>query len=211
MMPHGAFSGRLLVALCLVSGTSAHGFMTLPSSRQPGAPGLNLNFTDHANAWYTKTGPLLVNATICDRALLTMAMAADGVGIVCGKSDGTKTHPWRAPGAVAIQSPCGNKVTRGPGGETLPPTARSVWQAGTAVEVAMAATNNHGGGYSYRLCPSDSKTTEACFQKHHLNFADNIHTVRFANGSSLQIPARRTTSTPGNRMWKEKEKLAAWR
>ena len=30
--------------------------------------------------------------------------------------------------------------------------------------------NNHGGGYSYRLCPAGEPLTEACFQRHPLPF-----------------------------------------
>ena len=30
----------------------------------------------------------------------------------------------------------------------------------------MQVLNNHGGGYSYRLCPAGEKLTEECFQKH---------------------------------------------
>lgn len=192
---------RLLTLLMLWKGSWSHGFLTVPSARQPGAPGLDLSFSHHANSWYSKTAPIPVKATICDRSLLTTGMAVAGRGEVCGKADGTITKPWRAPGSVIMSSPCGNLNTRGPGGETLPPTKRTTWYAGSVVEVGAAVTNNHGGGYAYRLCPANSAITEECFQQHHLAFADNTHTVRYVNGSMLQIPARRTTSTPGARMW----------
>jgi hypothetical protein len=32
--------------------------------------------------------------------------------------------------------------------------------------VCRAINANHGGGYSYRLCPSSANATEECFQQH---------------------------------------------
>ena len=52
-------------------------------------------------------------------------------------------------------------------GSLLPPTPaalRPKWKAGSSVEVAWGVRYNHGGGYSYRLCPASEKLTEACFQ-----------------------------------------------
>lgn len=182
-----------------VIGVWSHGFMTLPTGRQPGAPGLDLAYSHNAKSWYSDTPPLSVEPTVCDRGLLTTGMAVESKKVPCGSRDSTATKPWRAPGSVAIHSPCGNLV--GQDGSTLPPTDRTQWQAGTAVEVAAAITANHGGGWSFRLCPASSALTEACFQAHHLAFADDISTVHFRNGSTLEIQARRTTSTPGARMW----------
>ena len=50
-------------------------------------------------------------------------------------------------------------------GSKLAPTAPgATWKAGDVVEVAWTLQANHGGGYSYRLCPADEPLTEACFQ-----------------------------------------------
>lgn len=56
-------------------------------------------------------------------------------------------------------------------GSALPHTPSGVtWAAGSAVEVAWTLQANHGGGYSYRLCPLGEELNEACFQKYPLNF-----------------------------------------
>ena len=44
------------------------------------------------------------------------------------------------------------------------------WAIGGAAEVTWQVRNNHGGGYSYRLCPAGEPLTEACFQRHPLPF-----------------------------------------
>ena len=40
-------------------------------------------------------------------------------------------------------------------------------------EVTWQVRNNHGGGYSYRLCPADVLLSEECFQDHPLDFVAN--------------------------------------
>ena len=45
----------------------------------------------------------------------------------------------------------------------LPIAAPTAWSAGGTAEVAWQVTANHGGGYSYRLCPKSEVITEACF------------------------------------------------
>merc|ERR1712224_200947 len=67
-------------------------------------------------------------------------------------------------------------------GNDLPKTDRTMWTAGGTAKVAFAALFNHGGGYSYRLCPADSAQTEECFQKTHLEFADDTTTVHWTTG-----------------------------
>jgi len=51
---------------------------------------------------------------------------------------------------------------------------------------------NHGGGWSWRLCPKSASVTEACFQQHILDFADANQTLRFTDGHDVVIPARHT-------------------
>jgi hypothetical protein len=41
----------------------------------------------------------------------------------------------------------------GVNGLELPAKSPTVWPKGSTQEVAWAITANHGGGYSYRLCP----------------------------------------------------------
>merc|ERR1712087_241058 len=109
---------------------------------------------------------------------------------------GTIHNPWRAPGTAPLYSPCGADggnpmgCPRGNadpagcagGGYGHGPTAEehydrggfskaftTQWKAGSVVETAMAITANHGGGYSFRLCPRPANgmkdLTEECFQK----------------------------------------------
>ena len=47
--------------------------------------------------------------------------------------------------------------------------------------------NNHGGGYSYRLCPADEPLTEACFQRHPLAFDRTKQALVVANGEKTSI------------------------
>eukprot|EP01050_Picozoa_sp_SAG11_P035933 SAG11_NODE_13419_length_656_cov_0.551167_1_plen_72_part_00 len=54
----------------------------------------------------------------------------------------------------------------------------------------------HGGGYAYRLCPASSALTEACFQRHPLQFAPNKSALLLPGGSRIPIaPLRVTTGT----------------
>ena len=50
---------------------------------------------------------------------------------------------------------------------------------------------NHGGGYQYRLCPSDKPLTEACFKATPLAFVGQ-QSLQFQNGSRLAIPSSYT-------------------
>ena len=91
----------------------------------------------------------------------------------------SRQNPWRAPGAAAVDSPCGgfggnmhgchnNDGTPAPcviGGIPNGPDARDYynqgklaknikrtrWQKGSVVETAYILYSNHAGGYSYRL------------------------------------------------------------
>merc|ERR1711977_535144 len=97
--------------------------------------------------------------------------------------DSYRYNPWRAPGHAPVVDPCGqaggkypsqkiggdsvyyNTSNAGMGmmGSMLPPSPnRTLWKAGTYVEVAWGPRYNHGGGYSYRLCPRSEPLTEEC-------------------------------------------------
>jgi hypothetical protein len=50
-------------------------------------------------------------------------------------------------------------------GSTLPHMDTGVvWTLGKTAQVTWQVLNNHGGGYSYRLCPLEDELTEACFR-----------------------------------------------
>lgn len=66
---------------------------------------------------------------------------------------------------------------------------------------------NHGGGYSYRLCPASSALTEECFNAVHLNFSGSS-ALRWGGadaGRSFSFNATRTSvgTTPPGSMWQK--------
>eukprot|EP01051_Picozoa_sp_SAG22_P019108 SAG22_NODE_3423_length_1720_cov_1.367057_2_plen_209_part_00 len=81
-----------------------------------------------------------------------------------------------------------------------PGPAMAHWTAGTSVEVAWGIRFNHGGGYSYRLCPAGEPLTEKCFMRHHLNFT-GMPSLRYADGKQTYFKGRCTregTNPPGS-------------
>lgn len=132
-------------------------------------------------------------------------------GHSAGSIDGMKYHPWRAPGFAPVESPCGLAggyytptngfpgnggyppagVQHGMDGRHVPESVRSVWPKGSHQEVAVAVNANHGGGYSYRMCPKPNKfeqVTEDCFQRHPLNFVGDTQWVQWGDKISSRIP-----------------------
>ena len=72
----------------------------------------------------------------------------------------------------------------------VPPT----YQIGGTMEVTWQIRNNHGGGYSYRLCKTpDNFTdlTEACFQQNPLDFVQDEQSIVFPDGKTLKLNAVR--------------------
>ena len=70
------------------------------------------------------------------------------------------------------------------------------WVAGGTAEVGWGITANHGGGYSYRLCPApgdDSVVTEECFQQNQLMFHGDTQWVEYGEGGRrVYFKANRT-------------------
>jgi len=155
-----------------------------------------------------------------DHKLRTWDLARGPLG------DWTATHPWRKPGSAPVEEPCGlacgwyTKGTAGNGGEPppgvpcgtkgseLPPLfKKTVWIAGSTVEVAWAIYANHGGGYQYRLCPAGGKITEQCFQKTPLEFVGDTQWIQFGDGLDVnnrtEIPAVRVSegTVPAGSTW----------
>jgi hypothetical protein len=140
-----------------------------------------------------------------------------GLSDVYRLQDYTKHHPWRYPGSAPVEDPCGlaggwyTEGSAGNGGEA-PPGApqgehgssskffpklleKTIWVAGSVVEVAWGITANHGGGYQYRLCPAGNKLTEECFQQHPLPFVGDVQWIQQGHGMDVtnrtEIPATR--------------------
>ena len=115
-------------------------------------------------------------------------------------------NPWRAPGHAPVADACGlaggtpwggaspeegeymntSAAPHGMKGSELPPLPTGTqFKIGGTAEVSWNVIFNHGGGYSYRLCPADAPLTESCFQAHHLEFVQNKQALLFPNGSRL--------------------------
>lgn len=137
-------------------------------------------------------------------------------------ADWTKKMPWRAPGSAAVLgSGCGvagggdtfnnnggwppTGMTQGADTLSLPAGRPTVWSRGSVVDVAWGMWANHGGGYSYRICPNNGKdkVTEECFQQHPLDFAGEVQWLQHLNGSRYQIPMAKVTTgtTPPGSQW----------
>jgi len=135
-----------------------------------------------------------------------------------------KHNPWRAPGTAPVADACGlaggtpwpQEVSEagdytttkfahhGMNGTALPELdSGTVWTIGLEAEVTWQVENNHGGGYSYRLCPADQKLTEECFQSHQLDFVQDQQAIVFRNGTVLPIKGTFVTegTTPPKSMW----------
>lgn len=147
------------------------------------------------------------------------------------KGDFTKYNPWRSPGKAPVQNPCGvasgfhagwkgaeiPMVKDGPStfpaymfGTELPPLknyTKPVYKKGSNVTVSWGIAANHGGGYSYRLCPLSEKPTEACFQKYSMPFLNEETVIHYPDGSraDITIPSVTVTGdvvTPKGSTWK---------
>ena len=86
--------------------------------------------------------------------------------------------------AFARQGELGSKV--------LPPrSSGTVWQRGGTAETVISIRANHGGGYSFRLCPADKELTEECFAATPVPFVRNRQRLRWANGTELARSAQK--------------------
>eukprot|EP00316_Scyphosphaera_apsteinii_P020496 CAMPEP_0119304344 /NCGR_PEP_ID=MMETSP1333-20130426/5583_1 /TAXON_ID=418940 /ORGANISM="Scyphosphaera apsteinii, Strain RCC1455" /LENGTH=373 /DNA_ID=CAMNT_0007307203 /DNA_START=9 /DNA_END=1130 /DNA_ORIENTATION=+ len=159
-------------------------------------------------------------ATINDPALRTVNR-----NVTAGSElDIYKHNPWRAPGTAPVGDACGlaggtpwkEEVSEagdytttkfahhGMNGTKLPPLDTGVvWTLGLEAEVTWQIENNHGGGYTYRLCPADAPLTEACFQAHPLEFVSDKQAIVFQNGTLLPIKGifTREGTHPAGSMW----------
>lgn len=140
--------------------------------------------------------------------------------------DWTKHHPWRKPGSAPVENPCGlaggwyTAGAAGNGGEAPPGVPQgflgtevkplfkeTIWRIGDIVEVAWGVYANHGGGYSYRLCPWDQEPTEECFQKMPLTLIGDKQWLQWGSGMDVfnrtEIPAVRldTGTVPKGSQW----------
>ncbi len=161
--------------------------------------------TSHGCAWSFSNTKIPGEPTNVDPDLLTTAQSI---------ANPMKYHlvsPWRAPGQAPVESPCGCYTGKGiqgcvyggdgslsdPGADGLdlqPNPNSTVWQRGAVVQVASSLWKNHGGGWSFRLCPKGPKEsmTEACFAMGALQFVEDIAVVQYVDGTNVTIPVRHT-------------------
>jgi hypothetical protein len=85
---------------------------------------------------------------------------------------------------------------------------------GVQYEVAWTLQANHGGGYSYRLCPLGEELTEACFQKYPLDFVGQS-TFRWGGKGGRELRYNATTvstgTSPAGSMWRKNPIPRSWR
>ena len=172
-----------------------------------------------------------MNATICDPKQRTV-----NTGAACGGPDDFFFHsPWRAPGYAPVIDSCGSAGGRLPGqgnggfgasfqnttnakvgdlgSKTLPVRDTGVvWKTGVEYEVAWTIQANHGGGYSYRLCPAGSTLDEECFNKAGLKMVGPSK-LRWGGigGRELEYdPVSVTVGTKAGVMWRRNPIPRAW-
>jgi hypothetical protein len=72
---------------------------------------------------------------------------------------------------VRFEDPVTTKWKSNSSAEVSNPVTQVAKQVTRPPQVAFGISANHGGGYAYRLCPSDDAAlNESCFQRHHLDF-----------------------------------------
>ena len=174
---------RAVLFVLLADHVAGHGHITLPASTRHGGSVKTGNACVHYScAWFSNIVAIPSTPTL-PNAFRTLQL-----NVTTLPHDVYATSPWRAPGkAPVLGSGCGvgggnqmpmlnggecTECPQGFDGKLLPPVGSpEVWTRGGTAEVAWAIAANHGGGYSYRLCPADpvDAINEACFQSNHGN------------------------------------------
>lgn len=201
----------------------------------------NCSLVPSNNNTHMQFGP---KAPICSKPLSATVCAPDqrtvNTQAECGGDDDYFYYsPWRRPGSAPVIDACGTAGGRNPGqgdggfgasyqnttnarvgdfGSALPTAPSGVtWKAGTDVEVSWTLQANHGGGYSYRLCPADKALTEACFQSMALDFVPNSSAFRWGGKGGHTQPYKATVvngpgqTSPEGSMWIKNPIPRTWR
>jgi len=178
-----------------------HAQMTWPPSRQHFGSLEKAGACNHLECEWTSHG-----VTIPGEPSLNEADRTTNVEVSSGPSDWSRKNPWRAPGTAPVfGSGCGVAAGRphqpsaiveetagmyDPWGYAAGTDASfidswqqepTVWHSGGIEEVAWAIHINHGGGYSWRLCPKDGEINEECFQRNVLRFAGDKQWIQYGN------------------------------
>jgi len=180
---------NLLRFAVLAKAVTGHGHITYPPSRAKGSLDLAGDCKNGACLWFSQLVEIPGEPTLNEERFRTY-----NVKVQDGSHDFTRKMPWRAPGSAPVLGQgCGlaggSKKALDNGGfppdgikqgfdglkmPRVPKSERATWKRGAVEKVAWAMWANHGGGYSWRLCPANSsKVDEACFQRTVLAFAGN--------------------------------------
>lgn len=182
------------------------------TGKAPQAGKLGFN-TRYCNAsWNSAGAPVpMISATLPKKAWTLNIAAEEG-----STEDAYKFNPWRAPGYAPVVDACGQAggkfksqkiggdsiytdttlAKMGDMGSKLPPSVnKTEWVAGSYVEVAWGPLYNHGGGYQYRLCKTDTAggLTEECFQQTPLEFDRSKQTLVW---NTKAVPGKDGTTPP---------------
>lgn len=186
-------SSSLLILVWSIGTVLGHGSMTIPSGRNNASYLNGGDCFDYECFWFSQIVEIPGIPTVNESKYRTINVdISDG-----SDKDFTKTMPWRAPGSAPVHGHgCGVAggsniprdnggipppwIKQGVDGITLPKSSAVRWKRGSTQEVAWAMLANHGGGYSYRLCPNmGGVVSEECFQQHQLDFAGTKQWLRF--------------------------------
>jgi len=131
---------------------------------------------------------------------------------IVGRVDvGFKYNPWRSPGFAPVLDACGEAggqedgayiygIQPGANGSNtsvLPATQGPSWPAGSVQELSWSLYANHGGGYSYRLCPKLDQLSEECFQRLPLKFVGDLSWIQFGGDEANRTAIRATRTSDG--------------
>lgn len=182
-----------VLALCvsLLHLANGHGVLTWPPNRQNGSMANAGACAWDDCVWYSDFVTIPGEATVNDEEFRTF-----NVKVSTGPGDWSRKNPWRAPGTAKVFGSGCDFVLGSSGrlqgffppgvnGLELPAKSPTVWPKGSTQEVAWAITANHGGGYSYRLCPKGENITEECFQKTVLRFVGDKQWLIYGNVTQM--------------------------
>lgn len=182
--------------------------------------------------WYSNGTYIPGNRTLPAKAQTFIATCNSWNPIAKSTCAGMQKNPWMAPGSAPVWSPCGydggnpqgcpvgnpgksgcqsGGYGHGPDARTLPGNTKPAeWTAGAVEEAIFGVTANHGGGYSYRLCPKPASgdykdLTEDCFQKTPLRFVGDTQWIQYGGDETnrTEIPAVRVDegTFPAGSQW----------
>lgn len=202
-----AISTRSLTAASLLAlpvHVASHGALSLPESRLNHSVGAAEYNVDGQTQWFSHgcqigcskcTGGDCNRYDRCCEEVLAPTLPADLRTYQDVPEDMFKHNPWMAPGHAPVLNACGvaggffgpnggghnpPDYSYGFEGTALPELRkpRAQWISGSTAEVGWGVTANHGGGYSYRLCPASGNLTEECFQEGHLRFVGSTSWIQ---------------------------------